>query len=197
MNIRYQDLSLTLKKTKNILISPHQYWLELANIEEQKKDLYIHYALPLIGMCSLFVFVGTLVNFQNITHAFTQMISTFISLTAGIYLSTLIIKLMAPSFQASSNENRNFMLVIYSTSIFCIFHSIANTFSYFSFYRQLFILFELYFVRLLWLGATPILHIPEKKKAGFTLISGLIILSIPMILEKLLSYILQIPIISI
>lgn len=197
MKVYQINLTKVITRTRSIILDPKSEWSAIAEKEQSKKELYINYALPLIGISSLFTFVGVLVNHQSLTNALLQMLIVFLSLSGGLYIAASIIKELAPNFNGSKNENRNFMLVIYAASIFCIFHSAANMFSTFSFFRQLFILIELYFIRLLWLGSSPLLQIPNSKKAGFTLIAAIIILIIPLILERMLSILLNVSIVSI
>ncbi|MFA8432954.1 MAG: YIP1 family protein [Marinifilaceae bacterium] len=197
MKIHSINLTHVFHRTRSIILNPKAEWDIIAQKEQNKKELYLNYALPLISICSLLAFSGILINYSDLTHALSQMLIVFLSLSGGLFLAATIIKELAPNFNGSKNENRNFMLVIYAASIFCIFHSAANMFSLFSFFRQLFLLVELYFIRLFWLGISPLLQMPENKKAGFTLISALIILIIPLILERMLSILFNVPIVSI
>jgi hypothetical protein len=57
-------------------------------------------------------------------------------------------------------------------------------------YLGLLVVFSFYSIYIFWLGSSPLIETPEDNKAGFVVVSGLIILGIFAILFQILKVIL-------
>lgn len=178
----------------NLLIRPVKEWEIIAQETNSVKAIFAHFAFPIITFCSLLSFAGVFIHTNNIGNAISQLAVSFISLILGFYIAGKMIMLLAPNFQLKIKYKTIYQLIIYAGSVFCLFHGMAKLFSTHSFLNQICLVFELYFIRVLWLGISPLLPISENKKPGFTIMASLLILILPIIFERMFSIIFKLPI---
>lgn len=158
------------------------------------KSIFIHFAFLVIAVCSLISSIGALIHTENLSIGISQFIVSFISLNLGFLTTGKMIELLAPNFQLQIKPSSIYQLIVYSGAVFCLFHSLAKLFSPYSFLNQICLVFELYFIRVLWLGISPLLPIAENKKPGFTIVASLLILVLPLIFERMFSVIFKLPV---
>jgi len=175
----------------NLLTDPVKAWERRSLNEESVSDLFSNFALWFVFWCALFVFFGVWIQSGKIPMAVFQFLSTFVSLTLGLFLAGKLMVLMAPNFMSHVNENRIFQWVVYSATVFAFCHGLAQLFSPYSFLNQLSLLLELYFIRLLWIGVNHLLQVPDNKRIGFVFLAGIFILVLPLIFERIFSVLLK------
>lgn len=178
----------------NLLISPAREWAVIAKESNPVPSIFITFSFPVTAICSLISFCGALLHTGSFSIGIAQFFISFLSLNIGFYTSGKMIKLLAPNFQLQIQSETIYPLIIYSGAIFCLFHSLAKLFTPYSFLNQISLVFELYFIRVLWLGISPLLPISKNKKSGFTIMASLLILILPLLFERMFSIIFKLPI---
>jgi len=170
------DFHAIFNRAKNIIVNPLEEWHLIKDETSEKNELIRNYAIPLISLCAIASIIGNVIfSFHygfSIAYVIITAIIVFIVAFFGMYISAIIINELAPGFNSKQDINSAFKLVIYSYTAFYIAYAIANLFPPLSFISIL----GLYGFYLLWTGATPILNTPEDKKAGFVIVSALIII---------------------
>ncbi len=180
--MQYQTANMDFKflwsRVFNILFHPAEEWNRVVAENSTKKAMIKSYGLPLIVITSLASLIGNaLFSYYfsvSIVYVIVSAIIVFIVSLFAIYLSALIVNELAPSFDAKKNIDRSFQLVIYSFTPYFLVSTIAFLVPPLRFIG----FFGLYGIVLFWKGATIILKTPEDKKAGFVVVSSLVILGI-------------------
>jgi len=182
---------------RDILLNTKDKWLKIESSKILSSRIYLEYALPIYIFSAMLSFIGAYFNSYTWYFCILKMISVFTSLSLGVFMSATLIQYIAPKKLKSKHKTQYFKLVIYSVTILAIFKGIGNLFPPFSFFKQITLLGELYFIRIFWLGIEPMLQLKENKKISFLIISCLIISVSIMMTEKIINMIFNIPILSI
>ncbi|PKQ65133.1 hypothetical protein BZG02_04715 [Labilibaculum filiforme] len=194
MNFRIEYLLNSFSRWQHLLLDPKKEWKAIAQEKTNMKSIFIQFAFPVVAICSLLSFIGVLIHTGSISNSISQLVVSFISLNLGFYTVGKMIELLAPNFQLQIKLSTIYQLIIYSGAVFCLFHGLAKLFSPYSFLNQICLVFELYFIRVLWLGISQLLNISENKKPGFTIVVSLLILVLPLIFERMFSVIFKLPV---
>lgn len=192
MKYRSQTIIHSFTRLLNLFANPKKEWDTIAQEEITTKSLFLSFAIPVIAICSAISFIGVLIHTKSVSVSFSQLFVSFLSLNFGLFFAAKIIILLAPNFQLKIKPYIIFQLIVYSGAAFCLFHGIAKLFSPYSFLNQISLLLELYFVRILWVGTTPLLPIAENKKPGFTIMASLLVLVLPLIFDRMFSILFKI-----
>jgi hypothetical protein len=194
--MRYNSKSVlnSFFRIRNILFTPQQEWARVAHEDVNTRELFFNYTLPIVFCCALIEGIGFSIHKDSIALGIIQFFVAFGALNAGIYSAVRILEFLSPNFQLQIKRENLFKLVIYSASVFCIFHATAKLFSPYSFLNQLCLILELYFIRVLWLGINPLIPIASSKRAGYTIIASLLILVLPILFERMFSILFKLPI---
>ncbi|WP_421920527.1 hypothetical protein [Marinifilum sp.] len=180
-------------RTLNLLLTPKREWERIALESNTTKELFRSFAFPLIAFCAIIAASGTYIYSKELWVAVVKLFVDFMALNLGLYCAAKLTILISPNFQLVIKSELVFKLVIYSASAFCIFHGLAQLFSPFSFLNQICLLFEMYFIRILWLGTLSILSIANNKRPGFVVMASLLILVLPLLFERLFSILFRFP----
>lgn len=182
------DFNPLINKVKEIIINPVQAWENIKHDTDDKQEILLKFALPLIVLGSVTTFIGSAsFGLGHSTYiGFMSAIAYFISSVAGIYISAIVINELAQNFGSEKNLNNSFKLVIYSSSASFLATIISSLHPMLSFVG----LFGLYSIYIFWLGVKPMMNTPEDKKLGFVVISALIIITIIFLLNLILTSIL-------
>ncbi|MDQ1771330.1 DUF1282 domain-containing protein [Labilibaculum sp. A4] len=194
MNFRIQNTIYSFSRWLNLLIEPKKEWEAIALETPNVKSIFIYFAFPVIAVSSLLSSIGAFIHTGSLSIGISQFVVSFISLNLGFLTAGKMIELLAPNFQLQIKTSTIYQLIVYSGAVFCLFHSFAKLFSPYSFLNQICLVFELYFIRVLWLGISPLLPIAENKKPGFTIVACLLILVLPLIFERMFSVIFTLPV---
>jgi hypothetical protein len=194
MVFRSKNILNSFSRWFNLLVSPEIEWSVIAKESKRVQSIFITFLFPITIVCSLITFAGFLIHNQSISNSIARFFVSFLSLNLGFYASGKMIKLLAPNFQLQVKMETIYPLIIYSGAIFCLFHSLAKLFTPNSFLEQFSLVFQLYFIRVLWLGISPMLPISKNKKSGFTIMASLLILILPLVFERMFSIIFKLPI---
>ena len=180
-------------RLRNLLFTTKSEWERITPENTPTKELFLNFAFPIVVLCSIIAGFGTWIHEESIALAIARVLVDFLAMNIGFFCAAKIIILLLPNFQLAIDDDIIFKLVIYSASVFCLFHGIAHLFSPDSFLNQMSLLMELYFIRILWLGTSPLLPIAENKRPGFTVMASLLILVIPLIFERMFSILFRLP----
>ncbi len=182
------DFNPLINKVKEIITNPVQAWENIKHDTDDKQEILIKFALPLIVLGSFTTFIGSAsFGLGHSTYiGFMSAIAYFISCIAGIYISAVVINELAPNFGSEKDLDKAFKLVIYSSSASFLATIVSSLHPMLSFVG----LFGLYSIYIFWLGVKPMMNTPEDKKLGFVVISALIIITIIFLLNLILTSIL-------
>jgi len=184
----------TIIRMQNLLVNPKKEWERIAIENLKIKQIFLKFAFSLVVFCSLISFIGVMIRQRSIGVGISMFFVSLLSLLAGIYTAAKFVDWLTPNFQLKIKSEIIFQLVIYSASIFCLFHASSKLFTTYSFLRQIILLAELYFIRILWIGTGLLLSVTDNKRPGFTIMASLLIIVLPLIFERMFSILFKLPI---
>lgn len=165
-----------IDRVKNILLTPKTEWPVIEGEASTTQGLLLNYAAPLaaIGAVAGFVsgsLIGTTVPFVGITvrtPIIMGVVGAIVALVLGlamVFVLSLIIDALAPSFGAEKNPAKALKVAVYSMTAAWI----AGILQILPWIGILFALAgALYSIYLLYTGLQSLMHSPEDKVIGYT-----------------------------
>jgi hypothetical protein len=176
-----------LERMKNILLSPRNEWERIATESSSIGELYVRYAFPLLIGVALLSFVhlsviGTSTFFGGtvrlpMTLGLTSALFTVIGGAIGLFLLSLIINMLAPTFGAQRELRQAFKVAAYAATP----SAVASVFSLLPGLGTLLgLVAAIYGIYVLYLGLIPVMQTPKERAVGYTatIIVVMIVLSI-------------------
>ncbi|HEU5393422.1 MAG TPA: Yip1 family protein, partial [Candidatus Methylomirabilis sp.] len=162
-------------RVKNILLNPRQEWAVIDTEVTTPVDLYKGYIIPLAAIGPVASFIGSTVfgyhlpfvgTFRTpVGSALSAMIVTYLLTLAGVYVLSLIIDALAPSFGGTKSQIQALKVAAYSSTASWV----AGIFSLVPGLRWLGIL-GLYSLYLLYLGLPVLMKTPAEKAMAYTIL---------------------------
>jgi hypothetical protein len=170
-------------KAFSILFYPDREWRITFKEAKTKNQILKGYAIPFILIAGGASLIGNFVFDQyfsfslDYTVCFTllQVVNLFFT----VFISSYLINELLPVFGSRKDIDISFSLVAYSFTAVFISYTIASLIPYLAFIQIL----GLYTFYLYWAGVSIQLNLPEHKKAGFIVVSLVIMLSLYLILR--------------
>jgi hypothetical protein len=168
------DFAKLIERAKSIILSPKTEWEKIAAETADVKSLFTGYAMILAlipAVCGLLgstligvslPIVGTIRT--PITSALITMVLGYVLGLAAIYVVSLIVTALAPTFDGQKDPVAALKLVVYSSTPVWL----AGVFSLIPMLGVLGIVAGLYGLYLLYLGLSPLMKNPQEKSIGYT-----------------------------
>ena len=164
-----------IERVKNIITNPNKEWDVIATEQPDSGKIITGYVLPLAGLAAIAAFIGygligvNVFGFRmsGMDWGVYQALTVFIGAVVSVYITALVIDLLAPTFNSEKNFNRSLQLVAYSFTpawiggLLAIFPPIALIGA----------LFGLYGLYLLYLGIPKLKNTPADKQVGYFVVS--------------------------
>ncbi len=163
-----------LDRVKNILVTPKTEWTVIAGESSSTGDLFGRYVAPLAGAAALCGFVGnSIVGFSvpflgamrtPVITGIGMAVFSFIMAFVGIFILSLIVNALAPSFGGEKNPGQALKVAVYSYTPAWI----AGLLLILPLLSPLSVLISLYGIYLLYRGLPRLMKNPEEKSTGYT-----------------------------
>ena len=163
-------------RVKNILLTPKTEWPVIAGETSSTADLLGGYVAPLAGVSALCGFVGQSLVGMSLPFVGTVRtpivagigiaVLTFVFAIVGVFILSLIINALAPSFGGQKNPAQAMKVAVYSYTPAWI----AGVLGIIPMLGILGILISLYGLYLLYLGLPRLMGNPEEKSIGYTIV---------------------------
>ena len=177
------DFRFIINRIKNIIVNPVDEWRVIAYEKDDYKKVINSFALPIIIVISVAKFLGLAQFGMNLSIVSVLLgIINFVSFYFGIYLTSIILKEITPTFLSANNKTISFKVVVYSSIPIFVASFISNL-APSLFFVNLFFVYTLY---LLWTGVTPLMNTPEKHKISLIIIIIVILFASTQAIEKIL-----------
>ena len=171
----------------SLISSPARAWEEI-RLEEDKQRVYTVFVYPMIGLCGLSVFIGALLSNDwsgaaSFQYAMTQCCAVAVSLFGGYFLAAWAIDEMGrrffdlPADIALARRFAGYALVI--LFVLQIITGILPDFGIIA----LFV--EFYTVYIVWEGSVRMMHVSEKLRLRFTVLSSILLIACPALVRLL------------
>jgi len=183
-----------IDRVKNIITNPNKEWNVIATEQPDTGKIITGYVLPLVALAAIAAFIGYgLIGFNilgfrvaGIEWGLYYALTVFIAGIASVYLTALVIDMLAPSFNSEKNFNRSLQLVAYSFTPMWI----GGILSIFPPIALIGALFGIYGLYLLYLGIPKLKSTPADKLVGYFVVSLIVTIVVYWILTWILHSIL-------
>jgi Yip1 domain len=162
-----------IERVKAILLQPKETWPTIAGEAASPGELITRYAIPLAVIGPIAGFIGGQLFGINAIIAtikpglmagLSTAVFSFVSAILGLIVIALVVDFLAPKFEGQANRTQAFKLSAYSLTAGWV----AGIFGLFPSLAWLGFLAGIYGIYLFFLGATPVMKVPEDKAGGFT-----------------------------
>lgn len=159
-------------RVKNILLKPKEEWPRIDAEPATIGSLYTSYVIPLAAIPALATFIGVFVvglpffGRMPLSFALGTAVTNFVLTLIGVYLLSLLIDWLAPTFGATKNALNAFKVAAYSYTaawvggIFMILPALGI----------LSLIASLYSLYLLYLGLPVLMKVAQDKALSYTVV---------------------------
>ena len=180
--MNYKEL---YQKVYVLISSPASAWEEI-RLEEDKRKVFSAFVYPMIGLCGLSVFLGSLFSRgwggpESFRYAMTQCCAIAVALFGGYFMAANLIHHYASRMlNLAVEKNQILQLAGYSmVVIFCLRIILALMPDF----QIIALLLQFYAVCIVWEGSARLLQINGADRLKFTLVSSVALLCSPVIIE--------------
>jgi hypothetical protein len=171
-----------------LITEPNKAWSKLAEKQENRNEgFYKSYLYPVLGWIALLSFVGTLFSIGkfDVQIALKIVIKQIAVYYGGFYLASIVLaEWVFPRFRGTKDVFLSERFAAYSSALI---YAVAMLKALFPslFFLSLIIFYSVYMI---WEGAVGYLKISEEFLVKFTVLSSIIILFFPIVLEFLIEW---------
>ena len=182
-----------IDRVKNIIVTPNKEWDVISTEQPDAGKIITGYVLPLAGLAAIAAFIGFgLIGISGlrgsaVNWGLYQALTILISAIVSVFITALVVDLLAPGFGSEKNFNRSVQLVAYSFTpmwiggLLSIFPPIAMIGS----------LFGLYGLYLLYLGIPKLKNTPADKHVGYFVVTLFVTIVVYFVIGWILSSVLM------
>lgn len=176
-----------VERAKNIITSPKSEWTSIASEEPNIQQIMLGYVLPLALIPTIASIIGWGILGSGLIRSFTWGIAMglvqFVSAFITVYLTAIVVNLLAPSFGSEKNMGKAIQLVAYSYTPAWV-GGILNIIPFLSWLGALFGLYGLY---LMYLGLPHTMKTPQDKTVIYLIVSIIILIVVYLIVGAILT----------
>ncbi len=165
-----------------IVSSPAKAWEEIF-VQEDKQNVQTSFVYPLIGICGLATFLGSLSMLDGIAFqvAMSKAGSLMVSLFGGFYLAAYLVNLYGMKvLKLESQPELCQRFVGYSMALIFLLYILLGIFP--SFFILSWLL-QFYTVWIIWEGAQKLMQVDEDRLLVYTLVTSAITMVSPFVLR--------------
>jgi len=166
-------------RVTNILTKPAGEWSVIAAEPADVAGLMRDYAAPLAAIPAVCRAVGMIMTIQ--TGFFSGLVGACVSWAmalVGVYIASVVIEKLAPTFQSRGDTAQALKLVVYSMTPVWI----AGVLNLIPPLGVLTILAALYAIYLFYLGLPPVMHTPAAQVIPYMLVSAVLVIIVSFVL---------------
>ena len=168
-----------------LISSPARAWEEI-RLEKDRHKVFMNFVYPMIGLCALSVFIGSLWTMgwgsaQSFQYAMTQCCAVAVSLFGGCFLSAFLLNILCvrifnrPNNIGLAQQFTGYALVV--VFLLKIILGILRNFWIIALPLQFYTLY------VVWEGCIPLMNIAITDKLRFTVCSTLLFICCPWLIE--------------
>ncbi len=161
-----------VERVKNICLTPATEWPVISAEPATTGGLIGGYAAPLIGIGTVAGFIGgsivggMILGRTPVMAGITVGVFTFVLQIVGVFVLSLIINALAPTFGGQKDPTQALKVAVYSYTPGWV----AGVLQIIPVLGLLAVLGGLYGLYLLYLGLPPLMKAPQEKAAGYTVV---------------------------
>ena len=180
--MNYKEL---FKISMLLISSPAKAWEEI-RLEEDRRKVFGAFVYPMIGLCGLAVFIGSLLvngwgGPQSFQIAMTQCCAVAVALFGGYFLAAYAInQLLVQMFGMSDDVPLTQQFAGYALVVTFLLKIITGLLPDFSIIGWL---LQFYIVYVVWEGVPIVMQVEEKNRLRFTILSSLLLILCPAVIQ--------------
>lgn len=170
-----------------LISSPARAWEEI-RLEEDRRTVFTAFVYPMIGLCGLSVFIGSLLlkgwsGPESFQYAMTQCCAVAVSLFGGYFLAVYLINaLRVRLFMQDDDINLTRQFAGYAMVVPFLLQIIIGVLPDFNIIAML---LQFYIVYVVWEGSRSLMEVEEKDRLRFTVISSILLIVCPAVIQLL------------
>lgn len=170
-----------------LISSPVRAWEEI-RLEEDRRTVFTAFVYPMIGLCGLSVFIGSLLlkgwsGPESFQYAMTQCCAVAVSLFGGYFLAAYLINaLRVRLFMQDDDINLTRQFAGYAMVVPFLLQIIIGVLPDFNIIAML---LQFYIVYVVWEGSRSLMEVEEKDRLRFTVISSILLIVCPAVIQLL------------
>ena len=179
------DYKELFKIAMSLISSPAKASEEI-RLEEDRRKVFVAFVYPMIGLCGLAVFIGSLLangwgGPQSFQIAMTQCCAVAVALFGGYFLAAYAInQLRVQMFGMSDDISLTQQFAGYALVVTFLLKIITGLLPDFSIIGWL---LQFYIVYVVWEGAPIVMQVEEKNRLRFTILSSLLLILCPAVIQ--------------
>ncbi len=168
-----------------LISSPARAWEEI-RLEGDRRKVFTAFVYPMIGLCGLSVFIGALLvngwgGPQSFQYAMTRCCAVAVALFGGYFLAAWLINAFCVRFLRRRGDlPLAWQFAGYALVVSFLLRIVLGILPDFQIIALLLQFYTLYVV---WEGSRTLLEVAEKDRFRFTLVSTLLLLGCPILIE--------------
>ena len=168
-----------------LISSPAKAWEEI-RLEEDRRKVFTAFVYPMIGLCGLSVFIGSLLTNgwggpQSFQIAMTNCCAVAVALFGGYFLAAYAINEMGVRmFGMPANAPLTQQFAGYALVVPFLLQIVTGLLPDF---RIIAWLFQFYIVYVVWEGAPILMQVEEKVRLKYTLFSSVLLILCPTVIQ--------------
>ena len=175
-----------LDRVKSILLSPKTEWEVIAGEEPNPGQIIVGYVLPLALIPAIATVIGMgfvgMGPFSSLSYGIAMGVVSFVTSLVGVYVTALVVDVLAPTFGSEKNFGRSLQLVVYSWTPAWV----AGILSIIPALGWLGMVAGLYGIYLMYLGLPPIKKTPQDKQVVYLIVSFVVLMIVYFVLAAIL-----------
>ena len=168
-----------------LISSPAKAWEEIS-MEEDRRKVYMTFVYPMIGLCGLSVFIGSLLTNgwggpQSFQIAMTNCCAIAVALFGGYFLAAYAINEMGVKiFGLPTNASLTQQFAGYALVVPFLLQIVTGLLPDF---RIIAWLLQFYIVNVVWEGAPILMNVEEKHRLKYTFFSAGLLILCPTVIQ--------------
>jgi len=162
-------------RTFNLLLFPDKEWKLIAAEANSRKTVYLRFVLPWLCLIAVASIIGTWLTtsreLYSAAYVLYKITLLWTSLTAGLYLSAILITEIMAHRLGTKNHDQSFALMAYSSGAAYLTITIV---AFFPFFSELLVL-AFYTCYLYWRGIPYLIQVEDQKRLMYGLLSFIIV----------------------
>ena len=168
-----------------LISSPAKAWEEIRLVEDKRK-VHTDFVYPMIGLCALSVFLGSLFTHgwggpQSFQIAMTECCVVAVSLFAGYFLAAYAVnEVSVQMFDMPNNMPAAQQFAGYSLVVTFLVYIVSGILPAFAFIG---IILQFYIIYIVWEGAPILMDVKEDVRLKYTIIVSVLLILCPVIIQ--------------
>lgn len=171
--------------TLRLISSPAQAWEEI-RLEEDRRKVFTAFVYPMIGLCGLSVFIGSLLTMgwggpQSFQYAMTRCCAVAVALFGGYFLAAYLINVMGVRWMRMPDQLP--LVQQFAGYALVVVFLLRIVLGILPDFQIIAILLQFYTVYIVWEGSARLLGVTDAHRLRFTLMTSVVLIVCPMVIE--------------